>query len=296
MNGLALLDLRGLASRREPELPEPHVTALPRVTHQEGQPNVDDLSLYSPYDPLQTHLFLEEIEKQRKEVFSLFDVRRSQPVLVWLQVNAGMSMEVRVEGNAIRPEAIHFEPHGGLHGYAGGRAMVLQVADAKVLRLEDGREITSFLGATMYTATIRHELTHVATNLLGVRAGDWLKEGIAHAIGDIPVVDGHLRLEPVPKILDSAAALSRESRSIDRLLAWRQSIPPVEGDVSARLLSCALVVFLLEEEPDLQQGVLRLAAMDENRIRSFQDAWSAWLDRLPEEPGSASPPGGAPAP
>ena len=246
----------------------------------------DELSLYSPYEPVPTRMFLEEIKKQKREVFALLDVQSTEPVIVWLQPNAGMGMDQRVEGNLIFTEGLRFEPHGGLHGVAGDRFVILQVAPSQVLRLEDGREISSFLGESMYTQTIRHEMIHIATNLLGVRGGDWLREGIAHAVGSIPVADGCLDLDPVPEILRAAAALPRESRSLDRLLAWRQSFPPVEDDRSARALSCSLVAFLLQREPelDLGAGVLRLDAMDEQRIRSLEATWSAWLDAFPTEP------------
>jgi hypothetical protein len=159
--------------------------------------------------------------------------------------------------------------------------MVIEVAARKVMTLADGSPLVNLLGATMYKDTIRHELTHLATNLLGLRGDDWLREGIAHAVEWIPIEDGRFDLDPVPESLHKAASL-REHGDLARILAWKQSFPPIERDRLARALAHSLVIFLIEREgaPSLREGLLRVAAYPPARIHAQEADWSTWLDGL----------------
>jgi hypothetical protein len=246
----------------------------------------EKLSLYSPDEPFLAQEYLALIEKQRTEVFGLLGVDNESPILVQLHPNEGVGLDATIEGNSLRLNRLLMEPDGGFLGKAGDDTMVIEVAARKVMTLADGSPIVNLLGATMYKDTIRHELTHLATNLLGLRGDDWLREGIAHAVEWIPIEDGSFDLDPVPDSLRSAASLTRERGDLDRTLAWKQSFPPVEQDRPARMLAHSLVVFLIEREgaPSLREGVLRVAAYPPSRIRAAHADWSAWLDGLAPAP------------
>lgn len=158
-----------------------------------------DISLYSPYDTGPTREYLLGLRQQRDEVFALFGVTDGPPILVWLRPNAGLSVDLSVEGDMVRLNGIDRRPQGDVYGRAAGELVVIEVDPPRILRLGDGREITSSPGVTMFTDTIRHELAHIAVNRAGVRTADWLGEGIAHAVEWIPIEEGRFMLDPVPR-------------------------------------------------------------------------------------------------
>ena len=246
----------------------------------------EKLSIYCPEEPFYAQEYLALIEKQRQEVFGLFEVDNEAPIVVQLHPNEGMGMDATVEGNTIRVNRLRMSPDGGFLGSASENVIVVEVAPRTVLKLADGSPFVSTLGASMYEDTIRHEFAHVATNLMGLRGRDWLREGIAHAVEWIPIEDGRFVLDPVPESLRGAAGFPREPGVLDELLAWTQSFPPVDGDLPARSLAHSLVVFLMEREaaPSLREGLLRVSDYPPAQIRAVEADWMTWLDGLASEP------------
>lgn len=241
-----------------------------------------DLTLYSPYEMSQTRGFLTEIRTQRDEVFALLGVTDDLPLLVWLRPNEGLSLDFTVEDDRLRVNRVSRVPEDGVLGRAAGRNVVIEVDPPGRLELPDGRQIESAPGAGMFTDTIRHELTHVATTRLGLEGADWLREGIAHAVEWIPVEDGRFRLDPAPEALRGAAELPRDEAAFERLLAWRQSFPPADSDILLRRQALTLVVYALEQQhaASLREGLLRVAALEAETLRALRPGWSEWLARL----------------
>ena len=241
----------------------------------------EHVSLYSPYDLLRTRGYLERVEAERAAVFELFGVESEQPIKVWLRVDPELGVHASIEGDRMRIESVSFETHDGILGEADRGVVVIRVAPLDVVSLPDGRTITGTFDVSMYADTIRHELAHVAAYLLGVGGHGWLQEGLAHVVQWIPVENGRLRMDPLPEELKVAAGMPAEVRSVDSLLAWEQSFPPTDEDRAARLLAFSFLAFLIEREgAPFREAVLRIAALDETRVRVFQDAWSDWLDGI----------------
>lgn len=245
-------------------------------------------SLYSPYDLLGTREYVPLITAQQAEVFALFGVAAETPLPILLQTNEGLGADFTLEGDRMSINSISMQPHGGVLGRAGEDAVVIEVAPAQTMRREDGTEIKGYLGASMYTSTIRHELAHIAANLLGIGGGSWLREGIAHAVEWLPAEGERLRADSPPEQLKVLARLPREQRSIAALLDWEQRLPPTDDDGVARLLAFSFAAFLLERETGpFREGALRIAALDEEHLLALEDAWSEWLDAIaavPAEP------------
>lgn len=241
----------------------------------------EDLSLYSPYDPLRTRAFLELIRAQRAEVFALFGVAKERPLVVQLHPNPGLGVELSVQGDRITVESVSEVANERINGQATIDLVIIEVDPERVLQLPDGRSIPGAFEPSMYADTIRHELTHVATRLLGIERSDWLSEGIAHAVGATTIEGGRFELAPVAAILGEAARLPHDPRAMAALLEWRQGFPVNDTDVSARRLAMSLVLFALERDgPDLRAGLLRLAALDRRELLALHSEWSAWLARF----------------
>jgi hypothetical protein len=276
---LALLFL-GCPAACATSIPLGRVDQLARATGARTILLEQQFALYSPYDLIRTRAYLERIETGRAEVFGLFEVESEQPLTVWLRVDPELGVHASVEGDRMRIESVSMETHDGVLGEAEGSVVVIRVAPLDVVTLSDGRTITGTFDVSMYDGTIRHELAHAAAFLLGVYGKGWLKEGLAHVVEWIPIEGGRLKLDPVPEELRRAAGLPAELRSLDRLLAWEQALPPTDDDRAARLLACSLVAFLLEWEraPRFRDGILHIAALDDARILALQDDWSTWLD------------------
>lgn len=242
----------------------------------------EDLTLYSPYEAGQTRAFLSELRAQRDEVFALFDVTEDEPLQVWLRPNEGLSLDFTVEDDRLLVSRASRVPEDGVLGRAVGTSVVIEVDPPGRLTLPDGRVVESAPGPGMFTDTIRHELTHVATTRIGVEGADWLREGIAHAVEWLPVENGRFRLDPPPAALRGAAELPSDRGAFEHLLAWRQSIPPDDTDVLVRRQALALVVYALEQQqaPSLREGLLRVAALDAVALRGLRPGWSEWLASL----------------
>jgi len=245
-----------------------------------------DLSIYSPYDLATTREYQTLIEEQRDDVFSLFDVGDDVPVIVHLRPNEGMEVDAEIAGDDVRTKGFRVAPQGVLLGMASENVLVIEVSPPKVTESADGRSVAQMLAPSTYRETIRHELTHVATNLIGVRGQDWLREGIAHAVEWLPIEDGHFDVEPVPDILRRGAVYARERPKLEPLLEWRQSIPPADQDSTMRVLAFTLVTFLIEHErpAGVGEALERVARLDDDDIRALQPEWSAWLEGLGPPP------------
>ena len=248
-----------------------------------------DYSMYSPFGGNATRDYALLVERHRAELLELFGVEAAAPTLVELRPTDGIGVDFEAEGNGIRVLAASREPHDGVLGWAPGNHVVIAVDAPQKVRLADGREIEGAWNASTFESTIRHELAHVAVFLSGVEEGGWLHEGMAHAVQWLPLEDGRFRLEPQPEQLAWASASPREARSLEWLVAWRQSYPPTESDVAARLLAFSLVAFWFEREgsPSVRDGFPRLAALGRKQIMALEPEWSAWLDALAAAPASA---------
>jgi hypothetical protein len=246
----------------------------------------EDLSLYSPYELVPTREHLAQIRAQRDAVFGLFDLEQGEPLLVWLRPDEGIKASFSVEGDSLRFEGFARDPADDILGRAVGSTLIVQVDPPQLLKLGDGRSITSSFGASQYEDTIRHELTHVAAARLGVAGGTWLSEGLAHAVEWIPIDgDSLLRPDPPPERLCLAAALPKDRRSVARLLAWKHAYPPTDEDREARLLSFSFVAFALERQPaaTFRERLLLLCHTEPATLRSLEAEWSAWLDQVTGE-------------
>lgn len=241
-----------------------------------------DISLYSPYDLVRTRAYLEVLRAQRDEVFALFGVARERPLVVQLRPNPSLGVELSLQDGGVRVDGFSDVTSERIGGQATLDLVIIEVDPERVLELPDGRSLPGAFEPSMYADTIRHELTHVATWLLGIKRSDWLSEGIAHAVDSIPLENGRFDLDPVPETLRETARLPHDAQALERMLAWRQGFPVTDADVTARRLATSLVVFVLERDgsPDLRQGLLGLSAMDRPAILALHSEWSAWLDRL----------------
>ena len=231
----------------------------------------EGLSLYSPYDAPRTRLFLLVVQQERDEVFALFGVTRARPLVVELHLDESLGRQ---------PDGtLALVPAGRVSGQATIDHVVIEVDPQHVLDLGDGRELKGGADPSMYADTLRHELTHVALYMLGLELDDWLDEGVAHLVGLVPIEEGRLDLEPARGLLRAVAALPRDRRDLEALLAWRQGSPTTDVDVEMRRLALSLVLFALEREgaPDLRTGVLRLAQRDRRELLALEDEWSRWL-------------------
>lgn len=237
------------------------------------------LTLYSPYDPRTTHGYLDVIEAERASLFALFEVESAEPILVWLQPSADMGLDATLEGGQLRLRGISSSPADGILGHALGETIVVRVAPEQILAASDGRTLRTTPDPTTHRSTIRHELAHVATNLLGVSRRCWLTEGLAHAVQWIPIEDGRFQLDPMPESLQQAASLAPDARTFDEMLAWEQGFPPTDLDRRMRLLALSFVVFAVDRQqaPSLRERVLSVAALDDAGVRSLQAGWAAWL-------------------
>jgi hypothetical protein len=209
-------------------------------------------------------------------------VASATPVLVQLRPNEGLAVDSQSLGNGVVVSRVRDEPEGGLLGHASENALVIEVAPPALLRFDDEHVATQVPAASNYRDTIRHELAHVASNLMGLPRSDWLREGLAHAVEWIPVEDGRLDLDPVPDVLRRAAAYVRRRGEIAPLLDWKQSIPPVDADNVMRATAFTLVTFLIERErpASVREALERIAALEPDRIRGLEGEWSAWLEGL----------------
>lgn len=232
----------------------------------------DGLSLYSPYGAERTRLFLLVVKEQRDEVFALFGVTRERPLLVELRLNESLGR---------RPDGtLSLVPDERVSGRATIDHVSVEVDPQHVLELGEGRELTGGADPSMYAGTLRHELAHVALGMLGLELDGWRAEGLAHAVELVPIEPGRLDLGPVRGLLVEIAALPREQRDVQALLAWRQGSRTTDADVSMRRLALALVLFLLERDgaPDLRTGVQQLMERDGRDLVALEEEWSRWLD------------------
>jgi hypothetical protein len=269
----------------------PEFDELARTSHYRTILLEEDYSLYSPFDGIATRDYAQLVVRHRAELLELFGIESAPPTLVELRPTEGIGVDVEAEGNGLRILAASTEPHDGVLGWAPGNHVVIAVDAPQKVRLADGREIEGAWNASTFESTIRHELAHAAVFLSGVEDGGWLHEGMAHAVQWLPVEDGRFRLEPRPEQLAWASASPREARSLERLVAWRQSLPPTDGDVEVRLLAFSLVAFWFEREgsPRVRDGFPRLAALGRAEIVALEPEWSAWLDALAAAQASAKP-------
>jgi hypothetical protein len=249
----------------------------------------DKLSIYSPYDSGRTHQFVAPLEAQRAQVFELFGVASPLPLIFFLRIDPQLGVQTSAAGgDRMRIDGISTSTHDRILGTADGRLLTLRVARVDEIQLEDGRTITGSFGVEMYTNTIRHEITHAALTLLGVKDRDWLGEGLAHAVEWIPIEDGHFLSVPPRAQLLAAARL--ESRPLTELLEWKQSYPVAESDPPMRLLALALVTFLVERQsaPTFRERALCVAGLGDQEILALEAEWSTWLDGIAraEEPAS----------
>lgn len=246
----------------------------------------ETFSLYSPFELPLTLEYVPIVAAQQTEVFALFGVESAAPIPVKLRANAGMGLDFRIEGDQFILNGISMEPHGGFLGQAGGNVVVIEVAPAQRSVRPDGTPHVTVMGASMYRDTIRHEFAHVATNLLGLPAGNWLGEGLAHAVEWLPLEDGRFVLEPVPERLRQAASLPRELRDVASLLAWEQGLPPAQRDTEVRVLAFSLVTFLLEQEPgpSFRARILEVARRSRAELLAAEPAWRIWLEALAAAP------------
>jgi len=276
-----LAGLAALAGCAAPGIEE--IDALARSTGARTILIEEDVSLYSPYDPVRSRLFLDEIRAQRAAVFGLFGLPPGEPVVACLVLNAGLFVDATLEGDQLRVQRFSMEPVDGVLGRARHDQFSLEVDKPQALRRPDGVEVQGFLDVGMYTDTIRHELTHIATTRLGVRGAPWLREGIAHAVEWVPIRAESLDLDPLPEVLRFARDLPHGPADFEALLAWQQSFPPTEHDTDARLLAISFLTFLLTREPELplREAFARVAALDAAALRARYPAWCAWLEALP---------------
>jgi hypothetical protein len=279
---LLLLVLAGALGSCAAEISLRDLDDLARSTGSRTVLLEDDVSLYSPYDGGYTRALLSKVQAQRADVFALFGVHTDEPTFVWFRENPDLGVDVELEGDRLRVRSVSTPSRGDVLGRSQGNAMIVEVAPPNTLTLADGRTVTGVLELPDLDGTIRHELAHVASTLLGVRGRTWIREGIAHAVEWIPIEDGHFRLDPPPGPLLDAAAVPRERRSVDALLRWEHGDPPTERDLVLRQLALSLVVFAAERQdsPSFGERLLLVDALRVSELRALQPAWSAWLDAL----------------
>ena len=241
----------------------------------------EELSLYSPYDTVGTRMYLACIEAERASVFALFGIEDHETLVVQLQPDAGIGIEAHMEGEGVAVDrGVEVKPEADILGHANGCDVVIRVAPP--MPLAGAPELQTILDPSVHAQTIRHELTHVASGIVGMRGSPWLSEGLAHAVEWFPLVDGHFSRDELPPELRYVPAFPREMRSIDALLAWEQEFPADDEDRLVRALAATLVAFAVERQsaPSFRERVLGVAALDGAQLRAMQPEWSAWLDAL----------------
>jgi hypothetical protein len=262
----------------------PELDALARQVEARTIVLEEDVSIYSPYDLATTREYLDLVRAERDLVFALLDVPAGEPIVVWLRPDDGVKADFSVGGGGMRVNSISISPRDHILGQADGEQVQIRVGLPTELVLEDGSTFFGSLGASMYAETVRHELTHVAITRLGLSVPSWLSEGFAHAVEWIPIEAGRFAPARGQSQLRAAAALPAETRSLDALLAWRQTLPVrLKEDSAARHLALAFVVFVCEtQDLTVRAGLLRLAELEPDEVRDLEDAWSAWLARYAE--------------
>jgi hypothetical protein len=259
----------------------PELDALARQVEARTIVLEEDVSIYSPYDLAATREYLDLVRAERDLVFALLDVPPGEPIVVWLRPDDGVKAEVSMVGDGMLVDSVSISPRDHILGQADGVQVQIRVGLPTRIALADGSTVSAYLQASMYADTVRHELTHVAITRLGLSIPSWLSEGFAHAVEWIPVEAGRFAPTRGQSQLRAAAALPAETRSLDALLAWRQTLPVrLKEDSAARHLALAFVVFVCEtQDLTVRAGLLHLAELEPDEVRGLQDAWSAWLAR-----------------
>lgn len=212
-------------------------------------------------------------------------------VQVLLREVEGMQpFELAASGGGITYTAAD-QPHP-LHGVAGWAAedeIVVPIAPARVLVLEDGREITSVMSADHYRAVVRHELAHILLGGRGLPGADWFSEGAADVIEGLHLCDGVLVDRGAPRReLELARQMGCLARPLVELLEWREDGWAVsqgreEIDAPSRVLCGLYVRWSLGLAGNGAAPVDLLARLESLARRSRAEhlagagRWHAWL-------------------
>lgn len=212
-------------------------------------------------------------------------------VQVLLREVEGMQVfDVTAQGGGVsfaRSDAPH--PLHGVAGWAGEGQVVIPIAPARVIVLEDGREVSGVMAAGHYRSVVRHELAHVFLGGRGLPEEDWFSEGAADLLEGLELVEGVLVDAGAPReALDRLEGLNLLDRPLLDLLEWREDpVAVVEGrqpvNEAARSLCGLYVRWSLGLSGDgsaaggLLEGLTRLAGRSRAEHLAGEARWHAWL-------------------
>lgn len=185
---------------------------------------------------------------------------------------------------ADRPHPLH-----GVAGWAMKDQVVIPIAPARVMRLDDGRQITGVMSAEHYRSVVRHELAHVSLHGRGLPDDDWFAEGAANLLESLELVDGALVDAGAPRgTLDRLRDMELVDRPLADLFDWREDgVAVAEGrepvDAASRVLCGLYVRWALglagdgAAPQDLLQRLEELGRRSRTEHLAGESRWHAWL-------------------
>lgn len=248
-------------------------------------------TLWSPQDWVSTKDWFLLVGEEYSAVQRALGLDRAATphVQVLLREVEGLQpLELSASGNGIAFTAARGpHPLHGVAGWASQGEIVIPIAPARVMVLEDGREITGVVSAEHYRSVVRHELAHAFLHERGLPDDDWFAEGAAELIEGLELRDGALLDAGVPCEMLELAPDHRD-RPLAELLDWREDGAAVAAgreavDPGARALCGLYVRFALElpgdgaAAEDLLQRLSVLARRSRDEHLAGEARWHAWL-------------------
>jgi hypothetical protein len=253
----------------------------------------EGFTLWSPQNWVSTRDWFQLLEQELPAVRRALGLapEATPHVQVLLREVEGLQpLEFAADGAGLSFTATH-RPHP-LHGVAGWAVedeIAIPIAPARLVRLEDGREITSVMSAETYRSVVRHELAHALLHGRGLPEDDWFSEGAAELIEGLELVEGELLDAGAPgEALRLARDLDLLERPLADLLDWREDGAAVAAgresvDAAGRVL-CGLYVrwaIGLSGERAPARGLLgalsQLARRSRAQHLAEEAGWHAWL-------------------
>lgn len=245
-----------------------------------------DFSIYSPFDTINTHPYVDVLRDQDRSLRAFFNAKPKLPWIVVLIPSEELGVRATADGNTLRISDVRLRRRSGVQGIAGERVALVYVAAPQEMRLDDGRVITRYMGAVTYAQVLRHELVHLYAFLVGLKGDPWFNEALAGLLEDAPVKDGCLSIDDVGSTLARLASVPSEQRDLRRALTVDENIEQLEAGQPypfppARDLGRSFLQFLLLQSGsnDPLAELRRIRALSVAQLLAHESEWRSWLDR-----------------